>query len=95
MTPFSQRNMDDLTRLRNKSFQMGDQVKPHRTNPDIMLVSAQSMSTDQVIAWYKVNIRTQTCTCKSFARWKNCRHLCRVAWEVRRPANVVDFRVAA
>ena len=95
MTPFSQRNMDDLTRLRNKSFQMGDQVKPHRTNPDIMLVSAQSLSTESAHAWYKVNTRTETCTCKSFARWANCRHLCRVAWELRRPANIVDFPVAA
>lgn len=100
MTPFAARNMDDLKRLRDKSFAQGDQLKPHRTNPDIILVSAQSMSSDAARVWYKVNTRTHTCTCKGFARFANCRHLCRVSYELHKathqaPANVVQFRPAA
>lgn len=99
MTPFSAQNMADITRLRDRSIAIGDQVKAHRSDPSIMLVTAQSMSTDQAQAWYKVNIVEGTCTCKGFKHFANCRHLCRVSWELhlakQRPANVVDFKQAA
>lgn len=95
MTPFAAHHMDDIRRLTKKSHDLGDLLKPHRTNPDIMLVSAQSLSTDAARVWYKVNIVTGTCTCKSFTRWANCRHLCRVSWELHkrqeRPTNIIDF----
>jgi hypothetical protein len=84
MTPFAEHHMPDITRLRDKSLQMGDQLKPHRTNPDIMLVSAQSLSSDAARVWYKVNTRTGTCTCKGFARFANCRHLARTSYELHR-----------
>ncbi len=84
MTPFAQKNMADITRLRDKSLALGDQLKPHRTNPEIMLVSAQSLTTEHARAWYKVNIITGTCTCMGFHRFQNCRHLARVSWELHK-----------
>ena len=94
--------LDKETRRRHydRSVQAGDVVRPSRT-PDIWLVSSDTLSKKygRPVFW-RVDVRTATCGCEGWRRYGTCRHCARAimaAWEARqtRPANVIDFPVAA
>lgn len=88
MQPFGRTSLKECIRLRDRSLELGDEVRRDRKDPNIWLVSSHTYPG----VWYRVNAEEATCGCEGFKHHKNCRHLCRVAWErhLARRAKVIE-----
>lgn len=101
MTPtFWTLSREDRRKHYDRSVKAGDVVRASRT-PDVWLVSSDTLSKryGRPVYW-RVDVRKATCGCPGAQRFGCCRHVAAAvmaAWEARheRPANVIDFPVAA
>lgn len=83
MTLFSAPH-ETRVRLRDRSLHLGDIARPHRSNPDIWLVSSATHSTASYTVYYRVSLSAGSCTCEGYRQRGICRHVCRVSWELHK-----------